>query len=113
MPPLPAAVEVAAYRIAVEAVTNAVRHTGARHCHIAIAVIGRDLSLTVDDDGGGLSPTSRPGHGLAIMRERAEEIGGTFDARTRRDLAGTTVHARLPMAALPAQPGRSVEAVRA
>jgi signal transduction histidine kinase len=113
MPPLPAAVEVAAYRIAVEAVTNAVRHTRARRCHITIAVIGRELSLTVDDDGGGLSPSSRPGHGLAIMRERAEEIGGTFDARTRRDPAGTTVDARLPIVGVPAPPGRSAEAVHA
>jgi hypothetical protein len=61
MPPLPAAVEVAAYRIAVEAVTNAVRHTHALHCHITITATGRELSLTIDDDGAGLSPTSWPG----------------------------------------------------
>jgi signal transduction histidine kinase len=113
MPPLPAAVEVAAYRIAVEAVTNAVRHTHALHCHITITATGRELSLTIDDDGAGLSQTSRPGHGLSIMRERAEEIGGGFDVRSRSDRSGTTVHTRLPIDAVPTQQDGPVEAVHA
>ena len=91
--PLPAAVEVAAYRIAVEAVLNAVRHARPTRC--AVALVGRDggLALEVADDGVGL-PAGAVGHvGLRSMRERAEELGGTIAFEVD---AGTAVRAFLP-----------------
>jgi signal transduction histidine kinase len=80
LPALPAAVEVAAYRIVVEAVTNTVRHASARHCRVSMAVIPAGLVVEVSDDGTGLIASGQPGHGLVIMRERAEELGGTVTA---------------------------------
>jgi signal transduction histidine kinase len=97
LPVLPAAVEVAAYRIVVEAVTNAVRHAGARHCDVSLACIPAGLAVTVSDDGSGLRPADHHGHGLAIMRERAEELGGTVTVTGT--MPGVTVQARLPAAA--------------
>jgi signal transduction histidine kinase len=102
LPALPAAVEVAAYRIVVEAVTNTVRHARAHHCQVSLAYVPAALSITVADDGIGLGAAGGHGHGLAIMRERAEELGGTV---TVSDAArGVTVHARLPAVTAPAQP---------
>ena len=77
LPALPAAVEVAAYRIVVEAMTNVVRHVGARRCDVSLACTAAGLAVTVSDDGAGFRPSGHHGHGLAIMRERAEELGGT------------------------------------
>ena len=77
LPALPAAVEVAAYRIVVEAVTNIVRHARARHCQVTLALAATALAVTITDDGIGLTACGRYGNGLAIMRERAEELGGT------------------------------------
>ncbi len=76
---LPAAVEVAAFRAAVEAVTNAARHSGAQRVRVELDSDANALTVTVSDDG----PTRtgwRTGVGLAGMRERAEELGGTLDA---------------------------------
>jgi signal transduction histidine kinase len=75
----PAAVEVAIYRAASEAVTNVVRHSKARRCRVAIARNGPDITLEVDDDGA-VSETWHPGVGLTSMRERAVELGGDFVA---------------------------------
>ena len=75
--PLTAAVEVAAYRIAMEAVTNALRHSGAATCTVSLRREDGVLRLRVRDDGGGLAAGRRPGVGLSSMRERAEELGGT------------------------------------
>jgi signal transduction histidine kinase len=101
LPALPAAVEVAAYRIVVEAVTNTVRHAQARHCDVSMDYTPAGLAIIVTDDGNRLRPPDHHGHGLAIMRERAEELGGTV---TVTDAApGLTVAARLP-AAVPAAP---------
>ena len=83
LPALPAAVEVAAYRIVVEAVTNTVRHARARHCRVSMARTPAGLAVEVTDDGAGLHASGHHGHGLAIMRERAEEIGGTVTVRDR------------------------------
>jgi signal transduction histidine kinase len=104
LPALPAAVEVAAYRIMVEAVTNTIRHARARHCQAALALTPTGLSITVIDDGTGLATANgHHGNGLAIMRERAEELGGTV---TITDAApGVKVEAHLPAAA-PAQASR-------
>ncbi len=78
LPALPAAVEVAAYRIATEALTNIARHAGARGATLQLRCNGR-LDLEVLDDGAATVPWS-PGVGLSGMRERAVELGGTFEA---------------------------------
>jgi two-component system, NarL family, sensor kinase len=92
---LPAAVEVAAYRIAMEAVTNAARHASARQCRLRLS-IDDTLEVEVWDDGVGLPAVRRDGVGLAAMRERAAELGGTclIDGRPG---GGTRVLARLPL----------------
>jgi trans-2,3-dihydro-3-hydroxyanthranilate isomerase len=95
LPPLPAAVEVAAYRIAVEAITNAARHSGARHCRVRIAV-ERDLELEVSDDGR-WQRGADGGTGLASIRERAAELGGQCIAGPT-DRGGGRVSARIPLA---------------
>jgi two-component system, NarL family, sensor kinase len=74
MPPLPAAVEVAAYRIATEALTNVTRHARARSARITIAVDAA-LELSIVDDGPADGPWE-PGVGLTSIRERAAELGG-------------------------------------
>ena len=81
---LPAAVEVAVYRSASEAVTNVVRHSSARRCLVAIAFNGGDVVLTVADDGR-VSDTWHAGVGLTSMRERAVGLGGTFIASSGPD----------------------------
>jgi len=95
LPPLPAAVEVAAYRIAQEAVTNVVRHSGARNCRLSVTLEGGVLRLEVSDDGAGLSPNASHGVGVSSMRERAEELGGRLDLETAVG-GGTRITALLP-----------------
>jgi two-component system, NarL family, sensor kinase len=73
LPRLPAAVELAAYRIATEALTNTARHARARHCWIRLACNGT-LNLEVADDGTGVHHPSASGVGLHSMRERAAEL---------------------------------------
>jgi signal transduction histidine kinase len=96
MPALPAAVEVAAYRIAQEALTNVARHAGACHCDVQIDVDGA-LALEVADNGCGLRPGAPAGIGFASMRRRATELGGALELVTREGVSGLTVRARLPM----------------
>jgi signal transduction histidine kinase len=96
LPALPAAVEVAAYRIAREALTNVVRHAAARTCTLSVVVDGGALDVVVDDDGRGLAPGAPAGVGTASMRERAEELGGTLDVRAATG-GGTRVAARIPL----------------
>ncbi len=96
LPALPAALEVAAYRIVLEALTNVARHAHARECWIRLS-IEDDLQIEVADDGVGLPPppTIRAGVGLTSMRERATELGGSC-ALEPRPGGGTRVLARLP-----------------
>lgn len=96
LPPLPAAVEVAAYRIVMEAVTNVIRHAGARGCVVTLSLTDV-LEVRVEDDGRGWPADTRPGVGLASMRERAAELGGTFSVGPRPG-GGACVEARLPLA---------------
>jgi signal transduction histidine kinase len=105
LPTLPAAVEVAAYRIMVEAVTNTVRHAHARHCQASLVLTSTGLSITVIDDGTGLATSGQHGNGLAIMRERAEELGGTVTITDATP--GVKVEAHLPAATRPAQPSHA------
>ncbi|NTU84936.1 MAG: hypothetical protein HGA45_37155 [Chloroflexales bacterium] len=94
LPSLPAAVEVAAYRIAYEALSNAVRHSGARTIHVTLAC-GDALCLTVSDDRHGIAVDATPGVGLRSMHERAAELGGTC-APGRSDSGGTQIQVYLP-----------------
>ncbi|QZY30912.1 sensor histidine kinase [Nocardioides coralli] len=96
LPPLAPATEVAAYRIVMEAVTNAVRHSdGTRVC---VRLVHDDgLHLVVADDGIGLDPAAVPGVGLAGMTARAEELGGRLTVGPAEG-AGTEVRAWLPEA---------------
>ncbi len=96
LPPLPAAVEVACYRIVQEALTNVIRHAHAHTCTIHLTV-DTHLMLDIRDDGQGLPPAYRCGIGLTSMRERAEELGGTCTITAIPD-GGTRVLARLPLA---------------
>jgi signal transduction histidine kinase len=108
LPALPAAVEVAAYRIAVEAMTNAARHAAARSCRVLLheseadGSAGPVLEIEIADDGRGIPDPVRPGIGLTSMRERAAEIGGSLTV-ARGPSGGTLVTARLPLTA-PAGP---------
>jgi two-component system, NarL family, sensor kinase len=110
LPALTAAVEVAAYRIAVEAVTNVVRHAGATTCRVLFdATGGGALSLEIVDDGRGLPSGVVPGVGLESMRERADELGGTIVVEAAEG-GGTSVIARLPLDVAQQQAPRSAAA---
>jgi signal transduction histidine kinase len=96
LPPLPAAVEVAAYRIVQEALTNVSRHARASACTVRLACPdGRALTVEVTDDGVGLPDVPEGGVGLRSMRERAAELGGECEIVRSRP-SGTRVFARLP-----------------
>ena len=95
LPELPAAVEVAVYRIATEALQNVVKHAGATRARVVIESIGARVRLSVSDDGRGLPTPLVAGVGLTAMRERAEELGGTVDVTRRSDW--TSVVLEVPM----------------
>jgi signal transduction histidine kinase len=100
LPPLPAAVEVACYRIAQEAMTNVSRHAQAKTCHIRLSVDrgAGVLEVEIIDDGVGIPENRAAGVGLSSMRERAEELGGTLAVEPGPQ-GGTRVLARLPLPA--------------
>lgn len=96
---LPAAVEVAAYRIVGEALTNVVRHASASRCRVCLSRVPDALHLLVEDDGrGGARTATTMGVGLRSMRERATELGGRIDL-TSQPGAGTRVEVTLPVGA--------------
>jgi two-component system, NarL family, sensor kinase len=94
-PSMAAATEVAAYRIAMEAITNAVRHADARRCDVRISRNGA-LRIEICDDGSGLPDHPATGVGLRSMRERAAELGGRCTIE-RAPEGGTVVRATLPL----------------
>jgi signal transduction histidine kinase len=100
---LPAAVEVAAFRIVLEAVTNVVRHADARTCCVSLAASDGTLDVVVEDDGRGLADGPARGNGMATMRERAEELGGSVSVCATAH--GVRVHASLPARATTAGAG--------
>jgi signal transduction histidine kinase len=104
---LPAAAEVALYRIGAEALHNVVRHSRATRCELRLDVSGERVTLTVDDDGRGLPAWTAPrdtasrgrrhtGVGILAMHERAEELGGTV-AVGPSGCGGTIVVASIPL----------------
>jgi len=100
LPPLPAAVEVACYRIAQEAMTNVSRHARAKTCHVRLSVDrgAGMLEVEITYDGVGIPGKRSAGVGLSSMRERAEELGGTLAVEPGPQ-GGTRVLARLPLPA--------------
>jgi signal transduction histidine kinase len=95
LPPLPAAVEVAVYRIAQESLTNVVRHAQATSCGLRLAV-GEEVELEIWDDGRGIPEACRAGVGLRAIHERTAELGGScvIDSAPGR---GTRLTVRLPL----------------
>ena len=94
-PALSAAVEVAAYRIVLEALSNVSRHAQAQHCRIALSV-DKNMQIEVTDDGAGLTTPFRAGVGITSMRERAIELGGTFAIESLPQ-RGTRISVCLPL----------------
>ncbi len=94
LPPLPAAVEVACYRIVQEALTNVVRHAHAHTCVVRLTC-QEQVTIEIIDDGQGLPPAYRHGVGLTSMRERAEELGGRWLIEPA-PAGGTCVRAQIP-----------------
>jgi signal transduction histidine kinase len=95
LPALPAAVEVAAYHISLEALTNVARHANAQTCRIRFS-LENGLIIEIIDDGDGLPMDRHAGVGLTSMRERAAELGGEFRIESAKT-HGTRVWARLPL----------------
>lgn len=97
LPPLSAATEVAAFRIVEEALTNVMRHAQAQQCEICLELTDTGkLVITITDNGRGLPEMYQAGVGMHSMRERAEELGGTFTIQTR-PTGGTMVSVSLPI----------------
>jgi signal transduction histidine kinase len=94
---LPGVVELSAYRIVQEALTNVVKHARTDRCRISLAYAPDALAIEVTDDGVGAQPaTQGVGHGLIGMRERAALHGGRFEAGPL-PLRGYRVAASLPL----------------
>lgn len=98
LPSLPAAVEAAAYRIAMEAIANVTRHAEAHNCTVQLAA-NEVLELEINDDGAGLPALYQAGIGISSMRERTAELGGTLHLQSKPG-AGTTLTASLPLSDL-------------
>jgi signal transduction histidine kinase len=98
MPALPSSVEVAAYRIAAEALTNVVRHSDAKLASVQLAADDGALEMVITDDGRSTGPWS-PGLGLASIKTRASEVGGSCEA-------GPTAEGGRVAAVLPLRAGR-------
>jgi signal transduction histidine kinase len=98
--PLPAGVDLAAFRIAQEALTNAARHAGRATATVRVTYRPTDLTVLIEDDGRGTAAATSPGGGSGIpgMRERVEALGGEFEAGPRPE-GGFRVRAQLPLEA--------------
>jgi signal transduction histidine kinase len=96
LPTLPSSVEVAAYRIAAEALTNVVRHSDAKLASVRLTTDDGSLKMIIADDGSSNGPWS-PGLGLTSIQLRASEVGGSCEAGPTSD--GGRVTAVLPLRA--------------
>jgi signal transduction histidine kinase len=97
---VPLGVQVSAYRIAQEALTNTLRHARASSAEVLLQVDESEVLVRVRDDGSSAAPPRSGGHGLVGMRERAEILGGSFAAGPRAG-GGFEVEAHLPLAEQP------------
>ncbi|GAB2818880.1 sensor histidine kinase [Actinoallomurus bryophytorum] len=95
---LPADIDLSAFRIVQEALTNVIRHAGARDCRVVLDYRDEELRVEVTDDGRGTIGAPVAGYGIAGMRERAALLHGHFSAGPRAD-GGFGVSARLPVPA--------------
>ncbi len=98
---LPAGVDLSAYRIVQEALTNALKHAGPAHAWVAVRYIGDDVEIEVANDGRSQGENDGAGHGLVGMRERAALCGGELHSGPRPG-GGFKISARLPVAGSPA-----------
>jgi signal transduction histidine kinase len=101
-PPLPAGVDLSAYRIVQEALTNVVKHAGSARAQVVIGYGDQDVTVEVTDDGRGAVTSvsdgrAGTGHGLIGMRERVAAFGGDLEVGPGPD-GGFRVAARLPLA---------------
>ncbi len=96
LPALPAAVEVAAYRIALEALANVVLHAHASTCSMRLSISDNALIVELEDDGSGLPRSFHAGVGINAMRERAAELGGSCTVESLAT-GGTRFSASLPL----------------
>jgi len=94
--PLPAGVELNAYRIVQEALTNVLKHAGPTHAEVELAYQPEFLELRIQDGGRGSSLPLTPGHGLVSMRQRVALLGGELTVGPRRG-SGFQVRAKLPV----------------
>ena len=93
--PLPPGVDLSAYRIVQEALTNALKHAGPASAQVVVRYRPEEVELEITDDGRGAVDGSVDGHGLVGMRERAALVGGSVESGTNGG-RGYTVRARLP-----------------
>lgn len=100
LPQLPEAVSIAAFRMLQEALSNVVKHAGARRCRVTLGPLGQDwVALVVEDDGGGFTPApeARRGLGLLGIRERAAALHGDSQVESTPG-RGTRLTITLPVA---------------
>jgi signal transduction histidine kinase len=93
---LPPGVDLSAYRIVQEALTNALKHAGPAQALVRVRYRRDELELEIVDDGSGVSESNGSGHGLIGMRERVSMFGGNLDTGRSRE-GGYAVRARLPL----------------
>jgi signal transduction histidine kinase len=96
--PLPAGVDLTAYRLVQEGLTNTIKHASAKHADVRVRYDGDHVEIEVSDDGRGVDgkPSSTGGHGLVGIRERVSIYGGELEAGARTE-GGYRLRARLPM----------------
>ena len=95
--PLPGAIDLSAYRIVQEGLTNALKHAGAAHVDVVVRYLPDELAIDVRDDGHGPGPTDGLGHGLVGIRERVKLYGGQMHAGAANG-RGFVLSTRLPLA---------------
>ena len=95
--PLPAGIDLTAYRLIQEGLTNALKHARAKRAHVLVRYGAGDIELTVSDDGRGAGSGDGGGHGLVGMRERVAVYGGELEAGPRSE-GGYRLRAKLPVA---------------